>query len=1110
MPGDVGAALLAAADPLPYPRRMALFAARARAAAASGELPQLLAQLLGGDAYSREVGLFIAVVAGDLEHIEAMTQAPEWRLRYLALAAWLRSRQVPSDAVAQVLHDAPIQLRWQVYRLVRARGHSTLADELVDQVRARFGDREAARLLPGCSTETVARLLPELGHAVGNWATLARRHPEAALDDAARQLAGLTAPARLVWWSRRGPGTIAVGALAPERVLDLVERFAPPTFLPGRLRSYGVLAAAQPQRVLALLADPARAAWLTRIKLPQALLDRFGRLAPEALEGLARRLRVQEVRLAALLAAVPPRHRGRLYEASMVDFDRSQALLTGVMLQVLPRRHRAVEAARILQLGQTRDDDNLRLWYTSFLPWDEARATLIMAMRRADADDRAIGYELLLACAGRSGDPAAVSEALGLLGRLRNEQDPVRSRVLAAVSQVPPGLLQPDVAPVLAQLVTDAVQARDSSGQTLDALSALAVTVLRHHIDSPPLLQWSLRTLERLSDNERIPMMGRLDTLLRHGQEREAFAAVRPWIEAGIRRGKFQPLFTIAHALHKRAWNLPDLQDMLGQGIRKGRTSAVVRQATYLWLADPATRGARVEQVLLEDSSTVTLSEVWHAMCIRRTDLLDLVLTGTPPAGRFLTAGVRWVPTYAPGVRRWLPRQQKSYVDLLARVVADPGTVTHTRAAALASGAKVPGHGWALVHRYLDSANVNLAEAALGALPWTDRPEQALPILLAHADDDRARVATYAAGRAARFVPPGQLLPTLAEYALARGKVTSRKEAMRLLAHLAVPGAVTVLQQAWRQEGQHRDVRAAVVSAARLRLEDDDAWAILRDAATGGREDIQAVLAADAFEVAERHRRAYAQMVVEACRSHDPQVAREAWQKFPGWAQWLPDPAAGVIARLTDLDDRIVWRAVAPAVVALVDAGLGDPILADALVELARLDAADPTSGDQERDRPARRRLDGLVHEVVAWAAHTAPTRDRQTLRAAGRGLAEHLDFTPQAAVLLLHGAEIAYADLTEICGMLADRPAAAAQLATQLTNRLLVDQTTQVTHLLAVAEQLRDRGDLAGGLFATSVAACGQRYGWSTEWRVLAAQLRRHPVADVRDAALNLTMVDE
>jgi hypothetical protein len=57
-----GSVLLAEADPLPYPRRSALFAARARAAQVAGDFPQLVAELAGGDAYSREVGLFFTVV----------------------------------------------------------------------------------------------------------------------------------------------------------------------------------------------------------------------------------------------------------------------------------------------------------------------------------------------------------------------------------------------------------------------------------------------------------------------------------------------------------------------------------------------------------------------------------------------------------------------------------------------------------------------------------------------------------------------------------------------------------------------------------------------------------------------------------------------------------------------------------------------------------------------------------------------------------------------------------------------------------------------------------------------------------------------------------------
>jgi hypothetical protein len=222
-------------------------------------------------------------------------------------------------------------------------------------------------------------------------------------------------------------------------------------------------------------------------------------------------------------------------------------------------------------LGEVRDIEAVRLLYTAFLPWEQAEPALRAATRRFLAGERAIGYELMLACAGCTGDAAVVARAVGQLTRVRNEQDPVRARALNALSQVPPGLIHTDVAPVLEQLVTDAVRVRDSSGQTLNALSMLAVAVLRHHIGMAPLRQWALQTLERLSDNERIPTVGRLDMLLRHGQEHDAFAVVRPWIEAGITRGKYQPLFTIARSLHKRAWYLPDLQYMLGQAIRNAQ-----------------------------------------------------------------------------------------------------------------------------------------------------------------------------------------------------------------------------------------------------------------------------------------------------------------------------------------------------------------------------------------------------------------------------------------------------------------------------------------------------------------------------------------------------------
>jgi hypothetical protein len=340
--------------------------------------------------------------------------------------------------------------------------------------------------------------------------------------------------------------------------------------------------------------------------------------------------------------------------------------------------------------------------------------------------------------------------------------------------------------------------------------------------------------------------------------------------------------------------------------------------------------------------------------------------------------------------------------------------------------------------------------------------------------------------------------------------VTSRKEALRLLARLAVPGAVSVLRQVWGQDGLHRDVRAAVVAAARLRLEDGDAWPILREAATGSREDILALLATHPFDTAQRYRSTYAELIATAGASSDSEAAHAAWRAFPDWAQWLPDPAAGIVTRLTDLDDRQVWRAAVTATVALIDADLGGPVLTEALTALATVDTADPTRNDPERDRPARRRLDQLVQDAIHWARRSSPTRDRTAVRDAGQALARHDDFTAQAARLLLHATDVTPADLAEICDLLADRPATAARVATELRDSLIHDQHVAEATLLSTATQLRDRGDLTSGLFATGMAWCGATYGWPARWRTLVIQLRQHPAPDVRAAACAIAMAQE
>ncbi|MDG4771946.1 hypothetical protein [Solwaraspora sp. WMMD792] len=1145
------AELLAAGDPLTHRARMSALAGHARRLAATADLPAVLAELAAGDSHQRFLGLTMAVIVGDQATVRAGFADPDRRLRAVAVTAYLRSGWADPDEAAALLHDAPADLRRTAYRTLRAARRADLADALIDPVRARFGDTEAAVLLPACGPETVARLLPPLSYTVAGGAGLARRHPTVLLDFADTQLAGRSGVAREDWWSEWGRAVLHTAQQHPTRVFDLLERYAPTTRLPGELTAYGVLAGADPTRTLRLLTAPARAGWLRRQPLPSGLLYRLRDADLADLTPLGVRLRGTDHTFARLLAALAPARRGELYDAVTADVDTTELLLSEQLLAVLPRRCRHREARRMLHIDRVRASEDSTLTYTAFLPWAEAESTLVAAARRADATARGTGYTLLLAAAGRSGDPAAVVAAVEQLRRLRNDQDPVRARAFTALSQVV-GLLTPATVPALTDVVTQAVAARDTSPASLTAIGGLAGQVLRRHTADPALVGWAMQTFETLYDGRQLPFLGRLDQVLRRGQEHDLFTRIAPWIEGAATRDRYEPLFAVAWSLGRRAWRLPHLQRLLRKAIHPGVVSSVFRRAVTLWLADPATRADRVGEVLAVDASTVEIHEVWQTICARRTDLLDEVFT-TPPgkrAGKFLSAGAGWVPGPAHRVDRWLPRHQRAYADLLMSIAADRSMARHHRVRAISCAAPVPGAGWAVVARYLDAADVTLAEAALAALAWTDRPDEALPVLLRHVDDDRARVAVYVAGRTARLVAPSTLVATLTDVALGAGKVTSRKQALRLLARYGPPEAFDVVTAAYRRVDQHPDVRAAAVAAARQRPDVPASWTILAGAAgtadaagtagrAGGadsprpsRAEVTALLDAPPSTIAEPDRPRYAALVVAATGNPDPEAARLAWMALPAWARWVPELTGLTVAALTDLDDPYRWASAMRVVTRLLDepaaaadgslsAADGSPPAVDrsplvvAVDALARLDRADDRPGDPAGDRPARRRLDRLVDAAVRWCRDADPDTDRAAVRAAARTLVGFADLTPQAARLLAHLVPLAaptatpvVAELAALADLVADRPVLAGRLAETLADEVRrADGRWDPAVLTTVAGALADRGDLAAGLFAVALVRAGDRYGWSPPWRSSLHRLRRHPVPDVRSAALDIAM---
>jgi hypothetical protein len=434
-----------------------------------------------------------------------------------------------------------------------------------------------------------------------------------------------------------------------------------------------------------------------------------------------------------------------------------------------------------------------------------------------------------------------------------------------------------------------------------------------------------------------------------------------------------------------------------------------------------------------------------------------------------------------------------------------------TRAKAVSTLGRIPGVGREAVEPFLSSDSVLLQEAALAALAWTDQPELALPVLLSHAGDDRARVALYAASRAARFARPSTLASTFRPVLLGEGvKVTSRKEAARLLGVLRAAGASEVLAEAWADA--HRDVRAAITSAASQHLlHEPEAWALLQEAVHDSPATAEALVRRPPLSIATQYRSRYADLLIAVTNRPEAPTVGAALRALSGWAPYNPAVAPVCAAFITDLANRSQnWSDAATALSAIVATGRGRDELIAAVRLLVRLESKpDVPNAQADRDHPARLRLTILMSSLqtaVDWSS-------KQPLLDAAAEL-EAPEYLAIRVPPLIWSMETTapIADLTAIADLIADRPTVIAASADQLHRRLGSAQGHLPARvLLAPATHLAATGRAVDGHFALALTAASTDHaGWSAEWRALLVELRKHPVADVRYAALDLRTAGE
>ncbi|WP_405792770.1 hypothetical protein [Streptomyces sp. NBC_01506] len=1116
--------LLAALEPLSYPDRLKHLAHSARSLHPGDELPALVAELAGRGIYERRLAAFAALVGRHTDFLAGRLTDQDPMVRAYALRA-ARTLPLPDAAIEAAYEDASADTRQRLGEVVLAGGRTALAERLVPRLREEWGDHTAAKLLPVCSARFVAAALPELAYAVSSWSRLGLNFPDQVLDHAARDLAERPRPERDATWRRHAEGVAAAVSARAERVLSMLERHRPDVLPPALVARLNEFVAVDAERTVRLLLPP-DGGRQSHPPLPSAsVLRRIVRADPPSLPALGRRW-LGRSHFAVLLKALPPHRRSDFFDLATAGVETKDAKHLLPVLALLPRERRWAHARR----WAARRRETGASWYAvlelvAYGPVAEARAELLAATRRPDADDRANAWPLLIANAARAHDRAAVHEVLVELPRLRNEQDPVRYAALDALADVRPDLFTAESTPLLDRIVRDALEARDVSYGTREAVRDLAVALLRENAadGEQDLLVWSLGALEQIAAHDGVYHLGSLDRTLRRGQEHQVLDTLRPWLDAAMDRADYRPLLRLTSSLGERAQRMPVLQGMLEEALKHGDDSEFEKAVRY-WLMPPSSRDERVAGILELEPSAAVLAPVQKALTERRTDLLDVLLDGPPPYGRFLKHGT---PRPQPELRhaaRWLPRQQAAAGAMAAAQAGDESLPLHDRAAAIRAAATIPEHGRALALRYADSPDVVLAEAALAALVWADRPQDALDVLLAHAGDDRARVALYAASRAARFTAPSQLAEHLGALLTATEgvKVTSRKQAVRLTArHLPLPHASALLSTAFAAPAQHPDVQAAIVAFSAGLLSEEGTWSLLTAASEAAPQVLRTVVRTAAWSLPEIHRPRYAQLVGEVSRSADPETATAGLRALPAWARYAPDVVEGLSARVTDLGEgpgtRTVVQAAVSAIGQLAVSGLPHPVggaapgspLHDTLAALLPAIAAGEPDAHPDRDLPARRRALGLLR--------TLPDQSPRETVPVLESVAAQLADEPSLAVAragVLRALVALDAPLPELTARLRDlatnatgRPALAAHTAVQLRGRLAHCRLpSDLTAVLTAATRLTTTGDPADGLLAVAlVSATGDRLAWPPDWRTALRTLRTHPSPDVRDAALGV-----
>ncbi|GHO88683.1 hypothetical protein [Dictyobacter formicarum] len=778
-----------------------------RLAASDESVRQTIAALGQGDVYQRALAVQSCYGSRDAEQAQQAMLDPSRSVR--SLTTGLVPLLCSDTQIQELLERLALDLKMTLISRLIARGRQAPVDAYLEKLAA-HQDAQLRRFLPFGSPELVRRHLEQVLERfdLTHWQRLIHLHPELAFTYLQQQSAWVTTR-DLPLLHLINATLPALTECRPDLALELVRTSIKHTPL-GRL-SIAPLIRQRPQEMaeLVLAADETVSANFNAVA---------HKLDTERLLALVARRSISISPYT--LKRFRPEQRLALYHAFGRGWRNDEGVLHIGIVAALPTEQRIQEARRHLELPALATRLLVRLRYAAFLPWDEARVVLDSALRSNEAEARAMALQTLLEATRYQA--AYIPDALQLVRNRRNEQDPVRREMLAALAELPYGRWREEHLPELAQIIRDALDASDLSEPTARSIGKLLIRLL------PFYPAWCAGQLAIVYRERGLVNSYQLDHILSDKDIPHIASALFPLLQAWQVREKEHHLLTLGLIFGRRLRVFDELANIFVTLLEQTRSLNVATTISNLLELYQNKRLLTLVPALLErDESYIIIPTIYNWLHRHRQDLLTPYLGQRTFKGKFTSGQIHIVLNLYDGFYRWTPEQQEIFARTLLALTRDEAQSTPTLQSTIKRLAAMPSIDPDFVIQFASDQRQPVRDTALRALSQLDEG-QGVPALFEAMNDERARVAIYALRRILLTMPAQEALSLLRDMPF--NQVTVAKEVVRLIGDLATEESYHELLSL-TQRDLHRDVRVALLRALWPYLERDETWDVLTQAA---------------------------------------------------------------------------------------------------------------------------------------------------------------------------------------------------------------------------------------------------------------------------------------